>query len=492
VSTGLHTVHVRVNDAATGRPTPVRIRFSDRSGQYFTPFGRLTEFPIGRNEDVGGNLQIDGKSFAYIDGTCEIALPPGPVLVELSKGPEYRPLETEVVLGAAKLALRLTVERWTDLRADGWYSGDTRAHFLSPHAALLEAAGEDLAVANLLIAECRVPGDDGREYAALPNVLAFSGQRPALESPGHLVVVNSWNTHPVLGGLGLLNCHRLVYPLTFGGPGGFENWSLAAWCDQCHRKGGLVVWTPRPPDHLGGEALADLELGKVDAFETDASFAVLPDWYTLLECGFAVPLVGGSGKDSNAVALGAVRTYGQLGPGEALTYRSWIEAVRAARTFVTAGPLVSFRVADQGPGGCLKLPAGATAVRVQAEARSILPFEALEVVADGTVSASATASGDPATARIETDVPIPSRGWLAARCRASHAGVVAHTSAVRVQVEGQTSPVDAASRERLLDALERTRQWTEREGRFENEKQRQQLAAIFREAAAALSERGTV
>src|SRR5207249_1448541 len=103
---------------------------------------------------------------------------------------------------------------------------DARAHFLTPHAALLEAAAEDLAVVNLLAVECKISAAE-RSYPAIPNILAFSGQRPALEMPGHMVVINTLNTHPVLGSLGLLNCHRVDYPLSFGGPDGREDWTLA-------------------------------------------------------------------------------------------------------------------------------------------------------------------------------------------------------------------------------------------------------------------------
>jgi hypothetical protein len=39
------TVHLRVNDAATGQPTPVRLRISGPDGQTFAPLGRLTRFP---------------------------------------------------------------------------------------------------------------------------------------------------------------------------------------------------------------------------------------------------------------------------------------------------------------------------------------------------------------------------------------------------------------------------------------------------------------
>src|SRR5262249_16344678 len=157
---------------------------------------------------------------------------------------------------------------------------------------------------------------------AFPNLLAFSGQEPALEMPGHVVAVNTLNHHPLLGSLSLLNCHRVVFPLRFGGPDEVDDWTLAAWCDHCHPKAGLVIGAKtgyESSDFRFGEPLADLILGKVDAFEIayyeDSPFDVLPIWYDLLNCGFRVPLVGASGKDSNAHALGTMRTYARLERG---------------------------------------------------------------------------------------------------------------------------------------------------------------------------------
>ncbi len=239
------TVHVRVSDAASGQATPVRLRITDAAGNYYAPFGRFAGFATGPNQDVGGNLLLGMKAYAYIDGCCEIALPPGPLHVEIHKGPEFEPIHAEIKLVPGKLSLRFAIKRWINLREDGWYSGDTRAHFLSPHAAVLEAAAEDLAVVNLLVKEWQISDSVHQKRPALPGILAFSGQRPALEIPGHLVVVNTLNGHPTLGSLGLLNCHRLVFPLTFGGPTGSDDWSLAAWCDQCHRK--MAWWSGRTP-----------------------------------------------------------------------------------------------------------------------------------------------------------------------------------------------------------------------------------------------------
>ncbi len=502
----MHTVHVRVNDAATGKPTPCRVRFTDAEGRYYAPLGRLTEFATGRNQEVGGNVLIGMKPHAYIDGTCEIGLPVGPIHVEIDKGPEYTPLRLQANVGPGKLALRFTIERWTDRRADGWYSGDIRCHFLTPHAALLEAQAEDLAVVNLLAVECQAPGPFGRTYPAVPNLLAFSGQRSAVESPGHVVVVNTQNVHPVLGSLGLLNCHRVVYPLRFGGPDGVDDWTLADWCDQCHRKGGLVVWVNTAhvsEGFLFGEPLVDLILGKIDAYEIDSfedsPFDVTPDWCALLNSSVRVPLVGGSGKESNGMALGAMRTYARLSAGADFTYKNWIEAVRAGRTFVTNGPLLSFVVDGQEPGATFSVLPDSKTLPVRAEARSVAPFDRLEILADGKVVAEAAAGGSPCSAVVETDFPISASCWFAARCRGqsqllhrpTNQCVFAHTSPVYVRVEGRPAPVDTTAIYRFLAALDGMSEWVAHEARCENDAQRQRLAAVFQAARQELLRRQT-
>jgi hypothetical protein len=500
VTAALHTVHVRVNDAATGQPTPVRVRITDDEGFYYAPFGRLTNFAGEPNEDVGGNVLVGSLRHSYIDGSCEIRLPSGTLLVEVDKGPEYQPLRREVKLGTGQIALRLAIERWIDLRKEGWYPGDAHVEFMTPHAALLEAAAEDLAVVNLLARVC--PAIQGGlmppRSPAISNILAFSGQGPALQMPGHMVVVNTLNGHPVLGSLALLNSHRPIYPLTFGGPDSLDNWSLAAWCDQCHRKGGLVVWTGAWRDDTGftsGEALADLILGKVDALEIQPTarppFDLLDDWYGLLNCGYRVPLVGGSGKNSNSIVLGSMRTYARLNPDEEFTYKGWIEAIRAGRTFVTSRPLLSFTVNGQDPGATIALPANASTVRIRAEARSVIPLGQLELVADGVVLKSATASGSPSSALIEMELPIASSGWLAARCTngSGTQPVFAHTSPIYLTVDGRLRQPDAVAAAKLHNHLDKMTTWIESEGRFENDKQRRDLLAIFESARAKLPNR---
>src|SRR5262249_53327877 len=168
------------------------------------------------------------------------------------------------------------------------------------------------------------------------------------------------------------------------------------------------------------EPLPDLLLGKVDAFEIDSfedsPFDAINLWHTLLQAGLRIPLVGGSGKESNGKVLGVFRTYARLSPDEELGYTNWIEAVRAGRTFVTNGPLLQFHLDGQGAGTTLDLTEPRT-VHVHADARSAVPFEHLEVLVNGEVVAAAAGAGAPCAAVVERDVLIETSGWIAARCR---------------------------------------------------------------------------
>jgi len=307
-----------------------------------------------------------------------------------------------------------------------------------------------------------------------------------------MVVVNTFNQSEVLGNLSLLNCHRVVYPLTIGrrldrNMWQLAEWNLADWSDQCHRKGGLVV-----ADGLllaGGpgdcETLAALLLGKIDAMEGTCDF----DWYHILNCGFRVPLVGGSGKDRNGILLGRQRTYARVLPGEEFSYKNWIEAIRAGRAFVTNGPLLTLTVEGENPGAVLDLPSGRTTVRVRAEARSALSIERLEIIANGEVVADKEATGWPSSALIETEVDVRNGGWLIARCSGDREEPdalcwrnQAHTNPVYVQVDGRPPPANPSSVPELQKVLDEKQAVVESCCRFETDSQRDRLLGIFQAA----------
>lgn len=455
----LQNVHIRVNDAATGKPTPVRLRVTEEAGHYFAPFGHAAEFPAGRAEAVGGDVLTNGERWAYIDGACEMAAPAGRLNVAISKGPQFQPIRETVELPPGKMALRFAIQRLHDWRADGWQSGDLRVHTISPHAALLEAGGEDLDFVHILASPTHLLAADGNTYAITPNLEAFSGQTTALQRDGHAVVVGTQNIHPVLGTLGLHHCHRIVFPLTFGGADATDDWSLGDWCDQCHRKKGLVVWTGATTSPLAGaEALAHAILGHIDALELTADVTEpLRVWRQLLDCGVRLPIVGSSAKNSNAVATGECRTWAKIQPDEPAEFRTWIEAIRAGRTVVSRGPLVPLTVDGEPPGSTLERSEGRT-VEIESADRA-------QIVWNGAVVGKGRAR-----------LAVQTSGWLAARIITEG---FAHTSPVWIDVPGRPMPRNEQSAQVLRRKLAAGREWIEREGRFEKQQSRRQQFDTF-------------
>src|SRR5262249_29259515 len=133
-----------------------------------------------------------------------------------------------------------------------------------------------------------------------------------------------------------------------------------------------------------GEGLADLVLDKVDAVEISGGgpWSEPEDWYTLLNAGLRATPVAGSCKASNLHTLGGFRTYARLQPGEEFTYAAWIEAIRAGRTFVTNGPLLTLQTNGADPGATLELGASAP-IQVRAEARGLTGLRTLELLFNG-------------------------------------------------------------------------------------------------------------
>jgi hypothetical protein len=486
------TVHLRVNDFATGKPTPVRLRIAGAGSQFLAPFGQFADFPIGRNEAVGGHVYLGGKKFVYIDGSCEMRLPAGiPLEVEISKGPKYEPIRQTVTLGPGQMALRFVINQWTT--PGNYISADSRCHFLTPHDAAFEAGCEDLDLVQLLAVEQGHVSEDGHRYHTVPNMMAFSGQQLLLEENGRAIAVNTFNTHPALGRLGLLNCHRPVFPLSFGGDFS-DDWSLNDWCSQCHRKGGLTIWCDayRPEAGLaGGEALVAAILGKIDALEFDnreRSQSLVMAWYRLLNAGLRLPIVGGSGKDSNRIALGSIRTY--VTPNEELHDRTWADGVRDGNTFISNGPLLEFTVNGKPTGSAIELAPGQK-LAIRSSAKSIVQYDKLEIVVNGRVVAEC---GRQEALEIEHD---PSEGgWIAARCFGSakseldqRSPIFAHTSPVFVTATGKPPYAEPPAIKSLRDEVEQVRNWIETTGRFEQEKSKARLLDLCGEALQILAQR---
>jgi hypothetical protein len=460
-------VRGKVVDSATGRPTPVRLAFRSKEGRYIPPYGHRREINYGWFQDYGADLKLLDTSFAYIDGTFLVELPVGDVYVEMTKGFEYEAVRKKLTIDLAQRELNLEISRFTDNRSKGWVTADTHVHFLSPSTAMLEGQAEGLNLINLLAAQW---GDLFTNVGDLPY-------GPLTSNDGEtLVQIGTENRQHILGHMSLLGARgEPVYPMSVAGPQesylGDALWnSLADWADSCHERGGLVV-TPHFP-YPAAEVAADIVLGKTDAVEflrdrgEDFTSPRVVYWYRVLNCGYRLPLVGGTDKMEASTPVGCNRTYAYLGQQE-FTFENWAKAVRSGNTFMTSGPLLFFHADGRMPGEEITLGPGGGSVEVQAEATCFIPLHRLEIVRNGHVVASHEEGDGARTMTLRDKLQVDGPGWLAARCisntgllTSSGFRLLAHTSPVYTRSPGQdllTEPGETF----LMTLIEGAQTWME-------------------------------
>ena len=464
VEDGRSWVHTTVLDDETGKPVPCRVHFRSPRGIPYAPHGHHSEVNSNMGTwhlDVGGDVRLGQATYAYIDGTCQGWLPHGDVLVDVARGFEYEPLRARVQVRPGQRDLKLRLKRWCHMNRDGWYSGDSHVHFLSTQGSHTEAQGEDLNVVNLL------PSQWGSLFT---NTEEFTGRESVSPDGSSIVYVGSENRQHFLGHLILMGLKEPVMPWCSDGPGEAElggtlEVTMSDWADQCHEQGGTVV-IPHFPNP-NGEPATLVATGRADAVEMlrHDSFNHL-EYYRYLNCGYRLPLVGGTDKMSSDVPVGIYRTYVQLAEGEPFTYDNWCKGLTAGRTFHSGGPLIRLSVDGHGIGDVIALPGNGGRVEVEVEAESILPIHTLQLVQEGRVVASTDDAGGARRLQLCATVEVSRHSWLAARCggpgydqAVNHhdgwrRGIMAHTSPVYLAVGGDWWMFDQDAAQYMLTLVD--------------------------------------
>jgi hypothetical protein len=474
---------------------PARVYITGSDGLAYTPTrGTLARITFS-----------SGDYFYYTRGAeDEIRLPEGRAAIEAVRGFEFTPAAADAQITAGRTTtVNLTLERRENLPGEGWYSGDVHIHanynnheFITPEDVRDQVQAEDLHVANLVVANSTGPHIHDEQY--------FEGRPHRLSTPLHILYWGEeMRNSGLYGHICLTGLKSLVKPLHTG----FAN---SAWpydyppnhvqAMEANRQGGAASYahpgynfTDHPRTMSARELPVDLALGSINAMDVLSNAnedASVPMWYRLLNTGLRCAISAGTDSFTNRRhhwLPGAQRVYVRV--GGALTHERWIENYKAGRSFATNGPMIRFTVDGKGPGEDLAFPGAATVTAVAAVS-SFVPFDVVELVANGRVVASAQPEGDRRTARLRVSHKLAESAWLAVRVRGPYHRLLpndrflyAHTSPVYCTVGGRK----IGSREDgqfFVEWIDELIAMAEKQGRYQNEEQKQEVLALFRQGRA--------
>ena len=445
---GNQRVKIRVVERGSRQPVAVKLHLHGESGEYLPPLDHHRIPNATWFEDYGAEYLHQRRHFcAYIPGEALVDLPVGNVYLEVSKGFEMRPVRKVIRVRPDTESITVEIEKVFNWREKNWVTADTHVHFLSPQTALLEGKAEGVNVVNLLASQW---GELMTNVGDFDGKTTF-GSREAGGDGEWLVRVGTENRQHVLGHISLLGYGgNIIAPMCAAGPpeaalGDPVDALLMEWAQKCRAQGGLVV-IPHFPNPRA-ESAADLVNGDIDAVEMtslgnpyggiDPYF--LSDYYRYLNCGYFVPVVGGTDKMSAIIEVGAIRTYTRIPDDEEFTYETCITAVKSGNTFITYGPLLEFSVEGEPAGSRLQMSRGGGSVDVTWKLASVtVPMSRVELVINGEIRESRAVG--PGEDSGHWSVSIDRSSWVALLVRGHYLDktevITAHTSPVMIEVAG--------------------------------------------------------
>jgi len=440
-------LQISVVDHASGQPTVARISLKQSHGKFHAPLGALYRLTAGQGH-------------FYCREQATLAVPAGTYELTATRGPEHRVIKQTLPLEAGetkRVVLRL--ERWTDMAARGWYSGENHIHanygygawHNTPRSVLDMCEGEDLNVGNIMVANSDGDGVFDRRF--------FLGRPDDQSKPRTLVYWNEEFRSTIWGHMTLINLTKLVEPIFTGFKDTTNPWDVPTNADiaeRTHHQHGAVSYThpannredPYGTAYSAKGLPVDAALGRIDTLDVmgggyDASVRL---WYRLLNCGFRLPAAAGTDCFLNRVSSyppGWGRAYVKLTNG--LVYLDWVRQQQAGRSFVTTGPMLEFEVEGAELGQAIRLDSP-RAVKIRGRAWAQNELDKLELIYNGRAVAQGKLSADKLQAVLDQELPLDQSGWIALRTSS------AQRSSVGVPLNAHTSPIYIEFPKRPLDA----------------------------------------
>jgi hypothetical protein len=431
-------LRLEVKDDA-GRTVPARVGLYDARGRAPLPSDRALS--VHRFADDVRLLWVnrrtpwpsDHRQAFYISGSYDARVPAGLYDLVVTRGPEYRVYRGKVDVRAEETATtRVTLDRYADLPAAGWFSGESHVHLMRERRddanVWGQLAAEDLHLSNILemgnISGTHFKqsawGSDG-QYGRDGYFLVAGQEDPRTGQRGHTI---HWNVAQHAHAQEVFFQYHYIFERTR---------ALGATTGYAHL-GELFN---------GQRGLAlDVPFGLVDFIEVLQGGRLNSEiWYRFLNLGYRIFPAGGADFPYFGPTLpGVERTYAKV--DGAFTPASWFAAARQGHVYVSNGPLLEFSINGRQMGDELRVARG-TRLQVAAAAQlnpDVDALDRLELVVLGDVDAQAAARGQDRV-QLKKELVADRSMWIAVRAIGRHQeaqyNTIAHSAPIYVVVEDQ-------------------------------------------------------
>ena len=417
-------LEIRIVDDQSGEPIAAQLQIRDRRGRVR---------PIRRTANWNRQYAVDGKAI--------VSLAPGRYTFTVSRGPEYLEHDGHFQIeSAATDTSTIRMKRFTNLARQGWWSADLAiSHAERDVDVWLRSA--DLHVAS--VQSYSFIGDWVPKFKT-----AFSSNWHS--NGNHWFSMSAGSDNRKGGGALVLHGPQAFQvtdrPESNSASSSVEFLKLANRFDQSHicvarpNSWDLPIWLASGYVDsfmlLGPELRQDGQnVNDPPGLYRDPTFYPEPHgwgrfsqeiYYHLLNCGFRIPPVAGSGSGRTNNPVGYARTYVHgrsaadtseaLADNETLDIHAWWESLRAGRVMVTNGPLIIPQANGQLPGHVFRGAVGET-VRLtpQLTLHTREKIEYLEIIKNGRVLHDVMLGDLVDKQGILPDIEFTASGWFLIR-----------------------------------------------------------------------------
>jgi len=468
-------LHGTIIDAASGEKIDAKVHVLNSMGTFSHPTGVLLK-------------NGPGTPFFFSDGEFEVNAGRGRADVLVERGTEYEPQRVVVEMSEKGVVdVEIPIKRWYYPQENHWYPGNTHIHYDEKETRPDERLGVDCSVEGYNVTAVSVLDRRQLPYASNKYPIGVMNE---FTTAHHVLDIGEENRHYGdhsswgfgYGHVMFLNIRNLVQPVSRGhtltaqfDP---DYPPLCFCCDETREQGGIVIWCH---NGRGMEAPIAAVLGKLDAFNLFDPFWMDPEyelWYKLLNCGIQLPASTGT----DWFVCSNNRVY--VNTKEEFSYANWIDGMKAGNTFITNGPAVDLRVNGQEMGSTVEV-SGGSALEAEVTYRSYYPIERIEVVVNGEAVHREEWPEGRREGEVRYKVEVERDGWVAARLWGNardsfDQSIYAHSSPVYFAC-GKESVQQADAARFFLDSIDESLKWIDSYGRYNNDRQRQDVKELFQQ-----------